>query len=151
MIFRVCEHYDDEQPIYDGYYDKECFICFELKSSQGFKTINLMEQNLYIHNCICNGPIHKECLQLWFSMNSSCPICRNKMIERNNATVFIFNYVPYGISIYFFIRRVTLRLLHIIMVIMFLYKIIEFYLIVIGTRYRNAYIFDDEHYISNIH
>ena len=28
MIFRVCEHYDDEQPIYDEYCDKECFICF---------------------------------------------------------------------------------------------------------------------------
>jgi hypothetical protein len=144
MIFRVCEHYDDEQPICE-YYDKECFICFELKSSHGFKTISLMEQKLYLHNCNCNGPIHNECLQLWFNMNNSCPICRNKMVERNNATIIIFSYVPYGISIYFFIKRLALRVLQIIMVFIFLHKLIEFYLTIIFTRYRNISNADDNY------
>lgn len=145
MIFRVCEHYDDEQPICEYYCDKECFICFELESCKGFKTICLIEQTLYLHNCNCNGPIHTECLQLWFNINNSCPICRNRMIERNNATIFIFNCVPYGIAIYFFIKRITLRILKIIMVFMFLHKLIEFYLMVILTRYRNMTNYDDNY------
>jgi hypothetical protein len=143
MIFRVCEHYDDEQPIYGYYYDKECFICFELKSCKGIKTINLIDQKLYLHSCNCNGPIHNECLQLWYNMNSSCPICRNKMVERNNATIFMFNYLPYGISIYFFIKKVTLRILKIIMVFMFFYKLTEFYLIVLFNRSRRISNVDD--------
>lgn len=147
MIFRVCEHYDDEQPIYYDYYDKECFVCFELKSSHGLKTINLINQTLYINRCVCNGPIHKECLELWFNMNNTCPICRNRMIERNNTTVFIFSHVPYGIYIYFFIKTLILRTLRIIAVFMFLHKLIEFHLMVIGNRYRNISSFDDEYYV----
>jgi hypothetical protein len=77
-------------------------------------------------------------------MNSSCPICRNKMVERNNATIFMFNYLPYGISIYFFIKKVTLRILKIIMVFMFFYKLSEFYLILIFNRSRRISNLDDD-------
>jgi hypothetical protein len=141
MIFRVCEHYSEEL-IYKENCDKECFICFETKSSQGFKTINLTEQTIYLHNCRCNGPIHNECLQLWFNMNESCPICRNKMIERNNATIVVFYYLPYGISFYFFIKNVTLKILHIMLIFLFLHRLIELCFI-IKTRYK---LYDD--YIS---
>lgn len=151
MIFRVCEHYDD-QNIYEeyynkNYYNKECFICFEFKSSDGLNTINLMEQTIYLNNCMCNGSIHEECLKIWFDKNSSCPICREKMIERNNTTIIMFNYIPYGISFYFFIKKITLRILHIILVFMFFQKLIEFYVIVILNRYTNLPILDDENYI----
>jgi len=142
MIFRVCEHYDD-QPIYKDYCDKECFICFETKSSQGYKTINLIEQTIYLHNCNCNGSIHNECLQLWFNMNYSCPICRNKMVERNTATIVVFNYVPYGISIYFFIKNVTLKILQVMLIFLFLHRLIEFNLNVILTRHIHISNLDD--------
>ena len=147
MIFRVCEHYDDEQPIDDEYCDKECFICFEFKSSKGLKTINLIDQTIYLNECICNGRIHDECLQLWFNTNSSCPICRNRMIEINDVTIIMFSYIPYGISVYFFMKKITLRILHLITIFMFLYGLIDFYLTIIGTRYSNTSILDDERYI----
>ena len=141
MYFRVCEHYDNiNLPIstFDPGYQNvnECFICFEYKNDDGIIPIYLNNQLLYLTQCVCNGSVHNQCLKIWFNKNKTCPICRIRVIENNNATVIIYNYIPYGIIIYTYIKKITLTLTRICLFFMFLYVFIDFYLVVIKSKYR---------------
>ena len=64
MIFRVCEHYDDNQPIIEEQYN-DCFICFEYKTDNENKPTNLQKQSVYLNNCMCDGAVHNFCLKIW--------------------------------------------------------------------------------------
>jgi len=141
MYFRVCEHYDNiNLPIstFDPGYQNvnECFICFEYKNEEGIIPIYLNKQSLYLNRCICNGSVHNECLKIWFYKNKTCPICRIKVIENNNATVIIYNYIPYGIIIYTYTKRICLNIIRIFTLFFFIFLVIDFYLVVINNKYR---------------
>ena len=134
MFFNVCEHYDDNQPIVKEHYD-ECFICFEYKTHDENIPTTLQKQKIYLNNCTCNGSIHNYCLKIWFDKNKSCPICRIHVIENNNATIVFFNYIPYGISIYIFIKNLSIKFIKLFSIILFFYALIDFYLILITSKY----------------
>ena len=59
----------------------ECIICLESNDTNN-PIININ----YIHkDCNCNSPIHKECLNKWYTFNKRCPICRNIIYDEENT------------------------------------------------------------------
>jgi hypothetical protein len=139
MLFRLCEHYDNNLYVSTVERDNdnnECFICFEFKNDNGSIPINLNKQALYLNHCVCNGSVHSECLQIWFIKNKTCPICRIKVIENNSATVIIYNYIPWGVVVYTYIKKITLTLTRIFLFFMLLFVFIDFYFVIIKGKYR---------------
>jgi len=134
MLFRVFEHYDDNLCQRD--YDNECFICFEYKTATGMNPINLQIQRLYLNNCSCKGPVHNHCLKKWFDSNKTCPICRIKVIENNNATIVIHNYIPLAIYLYAYTKKMSSQFIRGLSVILFVYTLVYFYFMVIKIRYQ---------------
>jgi hypothetical protein len=104
MIFRVYEHYDDNQPIY-SYFDepKECFICYEDKTELDSCPISLKTQEKYNKSCGCDGWIHNQCLDIWYKKQKKCPICRVIICERKNLVDAVVNVVPYSNQVYLFV------------------------------------------------
>jgi hypothetical protein len=141
MYFRLCEHYDTNNSLISTFETgnrsvNECFICFEYKNEDAIIPIYLKNQSLYLTQCVCNGSVHNECLKIWFYKNKTCPICRIKVIENNKATVIIYNYIPYGILIYTYIKIITLTLTRICLFFILLYLFIDFYFVIINSKYR---------------
>ena len=141
MFYRVFEHYDDNLCARD--FDNECFICFEYKSDNGMIPINLQIQRLYLNHCKCKGQVHNHCLKTWFDKNKTCPICRIKAIEHNNATIVIHTYIPWSISIYSYTKEMSLNILRIISFVLFFSILIDFYFKVIMAKYKR---YDDYNY-----
>jgi hypothetical protein len=79
MIYRVFEHYDDEQPIYYSYH--ECFICYDVIDQDNEKAISLKSPINKYKQCSCDGWTHAKCLKLWYSAKNKCPICRISILE----------------------------------------------------------------------
>ena len=142
MFFCICEHYDDNQPIIKENYN-ECFICFEYKIDSEMEPINLLSQKFYLNNCACNASVHNYCLKIWIDKHKSCPICRTCIIERSNTAIIIFNYIPYGIKIYAFIKNLSIRFIKLLSVILFLYAIIDFSIDMMRIKYIPL---NDEYY-----
>ena len=46
-----------------------------------------------------------------------------------------FNYIPYGISIYIFIKNLSIKFIKLFSIILFFYALIDFYLILITSKY----------------
>lgn len=142
MYFRVCEHYDYNNlstSTFESdyqYQNNECFICFEYKNEDGIIPIYLNNQSLYLKRCVCNGSVHNECLKIWFDRNKTCPICRIKVTENNKATIIIYNYIPYGIVIYTYIKNIYLNFIRIFTLFFFIFLVIDFYCVVINSKYR---------------
>ncbi len=141
MLFRVCEHYDDNYPIIlsGEYDDNDCFICFERMSANRQRSISLISQPFYIRDCICNGAVHCECLKIWYDINKSCPICRKKMVENTQTSIVFYTYIPFGINIYLGLRRFTCNTLKLLSVLLFIYSTFDMYFMIIRTRNKNMY------------
>lgn len=114
MYFRLTDHYednvnnetdDDNEEINKNENINliECFVCYEFKTERREKPIKLYSQNYYVKKCICDGFIHKECLDKWVKQNGTCPICRNNIHENVNLIHSIINYKKYGYVIYAFL------------------------------------------------
>jgi|LauGreStaDraftv2_3_1035109.scaffolds.fasta_scaffold44963_1 hypothetical protein len=58
----------------------ECFICFEVSNEYEKYPSHLKSLHEYIKSCNCNGLIHNSCIEMWYNINNTCPICRNKII-----------------------------------------------------------------------
>ena len=88
MLFRICEHYDDNQLIYEEWLvdEKDCFICFEKINMNESKIHKLNNQLLFIKNCRCDGYVHKKCLKRIY-----CIKILNQ-IKKNNNIRLIFVY-----------------------------------------------------------
>lgn len=147
MFFCTCEHYNDNQPIYYEYdknnEDKECFICFDIKTNDESNPISLKKQNLYITNCHCDSFAHKKCLQIWFEKNKNCPICRILVIEK--TTLFITN--KYYTYIYFNLINMSKVTFKIMSFLFIFYFFIEYYLMY--NLFYNKY-FDNIYKANNI-
>lgn len=136
MFYRLCEHYDSNSQIYKSQFDNDCFICFEYKNDHGIIPINLKDQRLYLNQCICNGSVHDECLKIWVYKNKTCPICRIKIIEFDNTTVFLYTYIPCMVNVYIFIKKIWLYIIRFITIILFIFVLMDFYIIMNTNRYR---------------
>lgn len=130
MLFRVCEHYDDEPIIQER--NNECFICLEYKTDFENKPINLQKQKLYLINCLCNGEVHNYCLKVWFDKHRTCPICRINVVENNEATN---QFILWGIQIHSFAKKMSIRFVRILAFILVFYSLIDFYLLMSKTKY----------------
>ena len=98
MLFRVYEHYnDDDDFITNGY--EECFICYEPY------TISLKTQAIYNKLCNCDGWIHKRCLDIWYKTQKKCPICRLVICENLQRSGVLINPNPYSNYSYLFICK----------------------------------------------
>lgn len=125
MLFRVYEHYGNEDFFNikniitqkdslnlsdnDDNDKEECFICYEYKTDNEFKPICLKLQTIYINSCSCNAVVHNCCLKLWFNKNQNCPICRKKMLIKNNT-----NTINYFIYILIIIKKTTIIIIRFI-------------------------------------
>lgn len=147
MLFRVCEHYDDNETLYDNSLTdmKDCFICFEIIPINQIKNNKLNNQQMFIKNCRCDGNIHEKCLKMWFDMNRSCPICRKIVTEKNNVSVFLINYIPFGNYIYIKINDL-LNITRFIFLLFFVYNMFDYYLNIIMLSSKN---YEDHTYANN--
>jgi hypothetical protein len=59
--------------------ENECLICLEVKNNNNEKTIKLNDLVCCEKQCECDGWIHKTCLDSWFIIKFTCPICRNSI------------------------------------------------------------------------
>ena len=103
MIFRVYEHYDDNQ--LNGQTivkPDECFICYELSTDFESYPISLNCQINYNKLCGCDGWIHKQCLDIWYKKQQKCPICRLEIQERTNDVCAVVSLVPYINRVYIY-------------------------------------------------
>jgi hypothetical protein len=77
MLFRTIEHYPySEETNY--FIEKECLICYNNISC------DFIIKNKYNFNCECYKLLHENCLEMWYTKNNTCPICRKKHINKNN-------------------------------------------------------------------
>ena len=63
-------------------YNENCSIC----------SLPIVENNIIRKIINCNHYFHQNCVDIWFSTNSTCPICRTNLlednIEQNHENVF---------------------------------------------------------------
>jgi len=68
------------------YKKPECFICYEIIDKI---PIRLKNNHYYQQKCSCSGWIHKKCLDTWYNIKQTCPVCRINMIKNTNILVKI--------------------------------------------------------------
>jgi hypothetical protein len=104
MLYRLVEHYDtntNNDYIYDSSFSnknendnslsKECFVCLDSNISD--KTlIKLKNQLFYFKHCMCDGTIHISCLDKWYKIRSTCPICRIHVIKIPDFKTRVITY-----------------------------------------------------------
>ncbi len=141
MIFRVCEHYynDDLSNTSDI-----CFICYEYDTDLEIRPSSL-RQYLKTQNCECDGLIHKNCLDMWSSKNNKCPICRTILTTSNNKSlvaIFLINKA----------KTLSYAFIKIAMYCFLFYSYIEFYLSMTTTKHiTKKYSSPSYHYDSPSH
>ena len=101
--YSTFEHYNDNIQITKKKKRKnkkpECFICYEIINKPPFR---LKNNRYYQQKCSCNCWIHKKCLDSWYNIKQTCPICRINIIKNTNILVKIskFNYKLFLIIIF---------------------------------------------------
>jgi len=111
-MFRTFDHYYDcDEIIISNNYNnniieneevnKECFICCEINTKNEKTPINLIDQSEYLKICYCNGDIHKKCLDKWYKIHKSCPVCRKEMTKNNYYLIKIINHKNFIFMIIF--------------------------------------------------
>ena len=105
MIFRNYKHYKNNENNENNENNKnnenneneykfvkiECIICLENKNNNEYN-IRLNLNNDYYKTCNCNVYIHISCLNKWYLMTKSCPICRNEIIK-NTENLYIHSFL----------------------------------------------------------
>ena len=92
--YSTFEHYNDDniQITKKKIYKKpECFICYEIINKP---PIRLKNNHYYQQKCSCSCWIHKKCLDTWYNIKQTCPICRISIVKNTDILVKIskFNY-----------------------------------------------------------
>ena len=96
MLFRVIEHYDDlpqEEIIYIESPKNECLLCLEINTDDKLVPVDLKTQQVYLKMCNCGGWFHITCLQEWYDVSKSCPICRVYMKKRYDYDYDVKHFV----------------------------------------------------------
>lgn len=136
MIFRVYEHYDDDESLLSQYCNDEieiCFICYEVKTPLELNPTSLRKQ-LYYKHCMCDGLIHNKCLEIWIHKQSKCPICRAILIQPNYSKDAFIIMSFYLNKCRVFTCNLLSRLMKILMYSFLFYAYIEFYVYVSTTK-----------------
>ena len=71
--------------------DNECLICLEVNNNNNEKTIKLNDLASCEKLCECNGWFHKSCLDNWFIIKFTCPICRTHIVSFTPYQINHFN------------------------------------------------------------
>jgi hypothetical protein len=135
MLFRTIEHYDDNQIINNNEEPLDCFICYEAKSEEGTETIKLKSHNDYLKNCLCDGWVHRNCLNNWYEKSNRCPICR-QFITKNTKTSFYIVFFKIFYKIFYlnifndFVIIYIKNIFKFISYLLFIYYTYNFYLII---------------------
>jgi hypothetical protein len=91
--YRTFKNYNDNIQITKKkiYKKPECFICYETINKP---PIRLKNNRYYQQKCSCNCWIHKKCLDSWYNIKQTCPVCRINIIKNTDILVKIskFNY-----------------------------------------------------------
>jgi hypothetical protein len=136
MIYRVCEHYDDNQINSNSLViPDECFICYEIRTNKENYPISLKSQINYEKSCGCDGWIHKQCFDIWYKKQKTCPVCRLEIHEKKNIACAVVNVSsqPNDISICKSLHKIAA-----IFVYSFLFCIsLELYLSIVRTKQLN--------------
>jgi hypothetical protein len=132
MIFRTYEHYYENENEYK-FKNIDCFICFENILCYDFLNLN-NNYNNYNKRCNCNGYIHQKCLDKWYLMTKSCPICRKPIIKNNNLfndflknKQLIINKLTNN-KLFFFITYIVIKIITFIQIFVFFLFIYNFIL-----------------------
>jgi hypothetical protein len=139
MIFRTFDHYYDDLVI--NYETNYCFICFEVLC-ENVKPIKLNSKIYYLKKCNCEGLIHKKCIDEWYNISNSCPLCRNTLVKNTSfiskkldtSSYFIIFYF-----FYFFYLKNLIKIKKLFFIIFFIYFTSEFYFICLNRNYLNYY------------
>ena len=105
---RVIDHYEylpnkKIQEIVDISHN-ECFICLEIYTDDKITPIDWKTQNKYLKLCECGGYLHLCCINKWYNVANSCPICRKFMtIPDSNEYIFFLDLNNFNISKIFII------------------------------------------------
>lgn len=105
---RVIDHYEylpnkKIQEIVDISHN-ECFICLEVYTDDKITPIDWKTQNKYLKLCECGGYLHLYCINKWYNVANSCPICRKFMtIPDSNEYIFFLDLNNFNISKIFII------------------------------------------------
>lgn len=108
MFFTTIDHYNYEllsDTDYTANEINDCFICYEIKLDDTYKTMQLNAQKDYYKKCMCNGWVHERCLYKWYDKSNKCPICRIPVIKKQPISRLLF--IPY--NFYAFWTIYTLR------------------------------------------
>ena len=96
MLFRVVEHYDFHEKEQDIIYiepTNECLLCLEINTDDKLGPVDLKTQQVYLKMCNCGGWFHITCLQKWYDVSKSCPICRVYMKKRYDYDYDVKHFV----------------------------------------------------------
>ena len=112
---------------------RDCFICYE--NINNITPIRIRNNCYYQKNCNCDVWIHKKCLDCWYNIKKSCPICRISINKNSNMLVKIYktNYNLFLLIIFIKTNvikinnnRAIKNILYTIFLISFLCKLYQF-------------------------
>jgi hypothetical protein len=152
-MFRTFDpYYDYDQKISNEQIEKEqdeCFICYEIKLDNKIEPIRLKMQILYLKNCECDGAIHGKCLDIWYNLNKTCPICRKVIVKNDCKLIKFMNRYKIFISSYIFYKKYIYKIKKILFVILATCLIMDFYFQIVHSKYYNKYNNDDLYHYNN--
>jgi hypothetical protein len=79
---RVIDHYEylpDKIPEIVHIQSNECLICLEIYTDNKDAPIDWKTQKIYLKLCECGGWLHVCCVNKWYNVANTCPICRQFM------------------------------------------------------------------------
>jgi len=102
MIFQTFNHDYIDIDINTELHD--CIICFDEDAHTG--------QLNYFFNfnkaCLCNSWIHLSCLEKWYVVHSSCPICRQDLYMKHTKMPIVIKkkefWEEYSLIFYYFLQ-----------------------------------------------
>jgi hypothetical protein len=99
---RFIDHYEylpDKTPEMVNIPSNECLICLEIYTDDKVAPIDWKKQELYLKFCRCGGWLHICCVNKWYSVANTCPICRQFMtISDSNSFTFFIDLNEFHIS-----------------------------------------------------
>jgi hypothetical protein len=108
-----------------------CFICW-MPNEKDNMIKKLSDFSHITITCKCRPKIHEWCLNNWISKNTSCPICRTKIIVSKQQYLTYYNFVKY--------TTYSLKLLFYINLLNFMYNFFyNIYILTFFDDYTDIY------------
>jgi len=133
MLFRTYDPYYDDLVINSE--TNVCFICYEVLF-ENMKPIKLNSKIYYMKNCNCDGFIHKKCIDTWYNINNSCPICRTAIVKNTNFISKILAMNNCFVIFYFFYLKNLIKIKRYLLILFYIYFASEFYFIVLNIIFQ---------------